>query len=596
MAPRGTARMYMYINLLVLYKTVYGFLLNSSTESLNETLLSAATTSVPSADSPEYLTRLRWADSAFTYIKSLNCTEVYFTSPRECNHMLNVRKRNVVVYIAQEEDSIDGEFVAMLPDSGLSRAGTHHGVVALDPHPDANFGHLVIVFFIDKVDSQADCERTKGTYIGNDECMKLALKHRCRNAIERHRRYNTDADLISSSRQARKMVRRCEINFLPLVHKQTSQEPAVVDGISQGYEQALVCREDLLDYSLCPSLRPSNETLNLVCNPIRDNTRRCETSHEAVGTRCEQFESCDQAVLISGGWNRQTSLTRHSENIVNMYQLLRRNGFQQSSIKIFFANGMHRGIQEETGAESVNTEIFPAAMKTSMRFHIRKLCGRPHCVDTLVLYLNSPSRTDGTMLLWDVNKNGKVEADEQYTIDELLDDIKSCKARSVQIIADQSFSGELSKAVRKSNDHSNVLAFSSGKENEYSYMSTFTDYWTRLDHSHICTEDVFQQIKNTMLKSTPDFGAKGHDNEGPGPLTIFGAPCNVDPPFSANELRLWYRGCQNVPTEVWLRTFFSVQSASANNDNAASQLPTSSADNANTVQQESHIEESLAVT
>jgi len=177
--------------------------------------------------------------------------------------------------------------------------------------------------------------------------MKLALKHRCRNAIERHRRYNTDADLISSSRQARKMVRRCEINFLPLVHKQTSQEPAVVDGISQGYEQALVCREDLLDYSLCPSLRPSNETLNLVCNPIRDNTRRCETSHEAVGTRCEQFESCDQAVLISGGWNRQTSLTRHSENIVNMYQLLRRNGFQQSSIKIFFANGMHRGIQGE---------------------------------------------------------------------------------------------------------------------------------------------------------------------------------------------------------------------------------------------------------
>jgi len=42
----------------------------------------------------------------------------------------------------------------------------------------------------------------------------------------------------------------------------------------------------------------------------------------------------------------------------------------------------------------------------------------------------------------------QVEADEQYTIDELLDDIKSCKARSVQIIADQSFSGELSKAVR----------------------------------------------------------------------------------------------------------------------------------------------------
>lgn len=62
----------------------------------------------------------------------------------------------------------------------------------------------------------------------------------------------------------------------------------------------------------------------------------------------------------------------------------------------------------ESGAESVNTEIFPAAMKVSMRLHIRRLCATPHCTQTLVLYLNSPSKTDGTMLLWDVNKNGKV--------------------------------------------------------------------------------------------------------------------------------------------------------------------------------------------
>lgn len=71
---------------------------------------------------------------------------------------------------------------------------------------------------------------------------------------------------------------------------------------------------------------------------------------------------------------------------------------------------------EESGAESVNTEIFPAAMKTSMRFHIRKICGTPHCVDTLVLYLNSPSKTDGTMLLWDLNNNGKVRSALCYFI------------------------------------------------------------------------------------------------------------------------------------------------------------------------------------
>lgn len=65
-------------------------------------------------------------------------------------------------------------------------------------------------------------------------------------------------------------------------------------------------------------------------------------------------------------------------------------------------------LAEESGQDSINTEILPAAMKTSMRLHLQKLCSTPHCVDTLVIYLNSPSKTDGTMLLWDMDKNGKV--------------------------------------------------------------------------------------------------------------------------------------------------------------------------------------------
>lgn len=185
-----------------------------------------------------------------------------------------------------------------------------------------------------------------GLLAGNGECMKLALKHRCRNAIERRRR-NQSIQSTMSSRFLRKMVRRCEINFLPFVRRYSDREPAVIEGISQGYNQALKCHNDLEEYSLCPELRPANETLNLVCNPIRDNTRRCETTHDTVGTSCRMFEGCDKAVLLSGGWNRQTSVPRHADNIGNMYQLLRRNGFQESSIKIFFANGMHRGIQGE---------------------------------------------------------------------------------------------------------------------------------------------------------------------------------------------------------------------------------------------------------
>ncbi|XP_067931538.1 uncharacterized protein [Watersipora subatra] len=539
------------INLSFLYSyTANGFFLNIS-ESLNDTAAVRTSTTVSLTTILEYQRRLHWADSAFNFIKSLNCSQVYFTSQRECNHLLNVRKRNVAVYAAQAANMTEGHFIAMLPDGGLSRAGAHHAILALDPHPDANFGHLVLVFFIDKTHSQLSCERHHGIYVGNSECMKLAEKHRCRNWQRRF----ADSSYSMTSRQIRKMVRRCEVNFLPLVHSENDKEPEIIEGISQGYEQSLLCREDLIEYSLCPSLRPANETLNLVCNPIRDNTRRCETTHETVGMSCRMFESCDKAVLISGGWNRQTSVNRHSENIVNIYHLLRRNGFEQKSVKIFFANGMHR---EEDGADSLDTEIFPAAMKYSMRLHIRNICHKPHCVDSLILYLNSPSKTDGTMLLWDVNKNGLLEDEEQYSVEELLGDLNGCRATSVQIIADQSFSGELSKAIRKSTSHPNVVVYASGKENEYSYLSTFTDHWTRLDHSRTCTEEAFQQIKSTMLLSTPDIGLNMNRNSGvSNSFTLFGAPCNVEPPFSDDELREWYRGCQDIPLDVWLRTYIA---------------------------------------
>ena len=178
---------------------------------------------------------------------------------------------------------------------------------------------------------------------GSNECLKLALKRRCENAL--HRRWRRQDLNNVSERLVRKMVRKCEINFIPHVRLQTSSQSEDMADRKRDAEQHLTCSGDLVDYSPCPTLRPSNETIELVCNPMRDNTRRGETSHEAVGTRCRMFESCDQAVLISGGWNRQTSLSRHSNNVVNMYHLLRRNGFNQQGIKVFFANGMHRGIQ-----------------------------------------------------------------------------------------------------------------------------------------------------------------------------------------------------------------------------------------------------------
>lgn len=126
------------------------------------------------ADDTSYLTRKRWVDTAFLYIKSLNCNTIFFTSQSECNHLLTVDKKDVTVYVAQ--NTLDSRhFISALPDGGLSRAGAHHGVVALDPHPQANFGHLVVVFFIDRTDRRG-CERAEGVYMGKSSLAQLSSK------------------------------------------------------------------------------------------------------------------------------------------------------------------------------------------------------------------------------------------------------------------------------------------------------------------------------------------------------------------------------------------------------------------------------------
>lgn len=52
--------------------------------------------------------------------------------------------------------------------------------------------------------------------------------------------------------------------------------------------------------------------------------------------------------------------------------------------------------------------VYSATEKAVIRNHVSYICRKQHCADTLVLYLNSPTRTDGTMLLWDANLNGIV--------------------------------------------------------------------------------------------------------------------------------------------------------------------------------------------
>ena len=61
-------------------------------------------------------------------------------------------------------------------------------------------------------------------------------------------------------------------------------------------------------------------------------------------------------------------------------------------------------------ANDSSSDVYPAALKLVIRYHIRNLCFAQHCVDSLVIYLNSPTISDGTMLLWDVDHNGLVSS------------------------------------------------------------------------------------------------------------------------------------------------------------------------------------------
>lgn len=184
--------------------------------------------------------------------------------------------------------------------------------------------------------------------------MTLALRKRCKNALERRfRRPN--------------YARRCEINFLPVVHLDTPHHSTESEAFPSKRENHLECKADFAGFGQCPEFRSAEETAELICNPIRDNTQRCSTTHETVHTSCRMFEICDQAVIVSGGWNRLTTGTRHLRNVELFYWMLRENGFKKRNIKIFFANGAS-GVNSKFN-NKVST-FRHSVLKTGIWFHI----------------------------------------------------------------------------------------------------------------------------------------------------------------------------------------------------------------------------------
>ncbi|KAI4874057.1 hypothetical protein NFI96_002970 [Prochilodus magdalenae] len=236
-----------------------------------------------------------------------------------------------------------------------------------------------------------------------------------------------------------------------------------------------------------------------------------------------------QRLSCVGGWQEQITYQRHVQNLLLFYRMLRNNGFHKDHIKTFFAGNGQVAAKDAEG-------MYPATEKEVIRNHISYICRKQHCADSLVLYLNSPTRNDGTMLLWDRNNNGIADLKERYTVGELLADLAGCRASRVLLFVEQSYSSVLSKRLKSSLKHLNVVLL-----NGLPWVDT-AQFWASLRPSHCLIDHL---SKSAVMPRVGD-GAASLLN-----VTLAGAPCNSTPPLTEAEMRKEYMGCQNLPTALW---------------------------------------------
>ncbi|RUS72759.1 hypothetical protein EGW08_019477 [Elysia chlorotica] len=237
----------------------------------------------------------------------------------ECKKITQLNKEAFTVYMAPK--SPYGRYVASLPDTRLSGGGAHDAVLVLDPYPEASWGHVVLVFFIDTKTSRLQCQERRGIYLDKDECMYLAHRDRCHDAPTRKSR-------------RRNFAFKCEINFLPTVHLDMDQ--------TRTKRNHLKCLPGLPGYHTCPKAWSLNHNSLALCDPLSHNSHHCVTTPDTIRSSCRLFEVCDQAVLLSGGWNSVTIGDQAEHRLVRMAQLLKNNGFKRRNIKIFHANGIEQ--------------------------------------------------------------------------------------------------------------------------------------------------------------------------------------------------------------------------------------------------------------
>ncbi|XP_053733331.1 uncharacterized protein si:ch211-67e16.11 isoform X1 [Synchiropus splendidus] len=508
------------------------------------------------------------------------CLRMFPHAEAECRRLGHVPQSSVAVYVSEPRNSVGNpdKVLAILPDSYYSSGGllgskspgfsvgqvlnrgsspyrhqqphsgaaAHDAILVLDPSPGENFGHPVFLFYVDVNVTKKRCAHLDGIYLG-EECLTLALKGRCQNQLKRwqtgperlnmngHGRLSGGAlhHGVSISSTASRLVERamgalCEVHFLPLV----------ISVGDSNRTQRLKC-VDHAEFARCPQTLPmSPATLPVSSCELNKNTRRCHQQPLATHLSCRLYQTCDHAVLLSGGWQQQITFQDHVQNLQRFYRMLRSNGFHKDHIKTFFASGGQ--IPEDLDG------AYSATEKTVIRNHVSYICRKQHCADTLVLYLNSPTRSDGTMLLWDANLNGIADLKERYSVNELLADLAGCKATRVLLFVDQSYSGVLSKRLRGSLKHTNVVLIQSQKRQAQTHQNQRANPgsdWSYIGPSTCLLDHLGKQGAGMSRLLEPWLGLLN--------VTLAGAPCNATPPLTDGELRREYQGCQNLPTALW---------------------------------------------
>ncbi|XP_077973961.1 uncharacterized protein LOC144429658 [Styela clava] len=484
-----------------------------------------------------------WASHIKRYLKQIDCrsTSQKITTPERCESVRSKSFENMVMYIAPPKRN--SAYSVILPDGELYDSAQHHAVAVVDPFPEADFGHLVFVFYIDG-STRFWCEKNNHKYMGSGLCLIRAQKSRCWNNVR-----------VSAS-ETRKdyQIKKCEVNFIPLVsdYFQESTE--------HGKRQELICIHNLAGFGPCPADLNVTSKVDERCE-LRENTKQCYLKKTAPEKHrpllCKLYEICDHAVTVFGGWNEMSMRVRNEENVRMIYKMLRRNGFLKDKIQIFYnGNG-------DLELEADYTGGLPATEKSAIRHHISTLCSSEFCVDSFVIYLNGPSTSDGAILLWDKNGDGLVDTEESYTAQEVISDVTGCAANQVILMVDQSYSdavvSELKYLRKRTNQLDNVVLMTNGESSEYAQGQTATGHWGR--HSKI--RSISWGIDGMGVNSSTLINRKLAEQ-----YTLYGAPVVKGlPRFFPNfdHLERNFMGCQNLPPSRWILQFLSDENSDTEN-------------------------------